>query len=542
MKGRRASASSERDTEQDHDGATECFLLCFHALIEYQVFAGILQPVGATIPGKRLEHDDTHNDKITTVRFMAVMKFGGTSVGTASAMKQAIRIVAEENKKAVPVVVLSACSGMTNLLIRISEAAGESRLDEAMQMAGDVRLHHLSLVDELITDAQRRERVRQQVEEYVTKLELLVKGVDIVGELTDRSFDSFCSFGELLSTTIFAAALEDAGYDSLWIDVRRVMVTDRHFGTARPLEAVCEKQVQEVIRPVIDEGRIVVTQGFIGSTEDGHTTTMGRGGSDFTAALLGSWLPSDAIQIWTDVDGVMTCDPRMVPEARSIRVLTFSEAAELAYLGAKVLHPDTIAPAVKKNIPVYVLNSHLPDAKGTVITDDSGILEGMSYGGLVKSIAVKKGQCIVNFRSNRMLGQHGFLTEFFSVFARAGVSVDMISTSEVSVSLTVSDTDGIEQLAEELGRMGEVEVEHHVATVSVVGDNLRMSRGVSGRIFSSLKDVNVRMISQGASEINVGFVVEEADVPKAVRNLHHEFFSGDDMQGIFDRPAQHPAE
>lgn len=466
------------------------------------------------------------------------MKFGGTSIGTASAMKQAMEIVAGEQKRSAPLVVLSACSGITNKLIRLAEAAGEGRLDEAMELAGEVRDHHRELVETLIRDHARRESLMERVEGYVAELEMLVKGVDIVGELTARSFDTFCSFGELLSTTVFSEAMQDAGHDAVWLDIREVIITDDNFGTARPLDELCERNVRTAVRPLLEQGKIVITQGFIGSTRDGKTTTFGRGGSDFTAALLGAWLSSGQIQIWTDVDGVMTCDPRIVPEARSIRVMTFSEAAELAYLGAKVLHPDTIAPAVRENIPVYVLNSQRPEAKGTVITNDAELLEGMSYGGLVKSIAVKKGQCIVNFRSNRMLGRHGFLVDFFNVFARTGVSVEMISTSEVSVSLTVSDSPGIEVIARELGRMGEVELEHRVATVSVVGDNLRMSKGVSGRIFSSLKDVNIRMISQGASEINVGFVVEESDVPRAVQTLHREFFSGEEACGIFEKPAR----
>lgn len=217
--------------------------------------------------------------------------------------------------------------------------------------------------------------------------------------------------------------------------------------------------------------------------------------------------------------------------------MTFSEAAELAYLGAKVLHPDTIAPAVQKNIPVYVLNSVHPDAKGTIITNDPERLSGMSYDGLVKSIAIKKGQCIINVRSNRMFGRHGFMNELFDVFACYGVSVEMVATSEVSVSLTVDDKSVSDELIQKLQGLGDVDLEHHVATISVVGDNLRMSRGVAGRIFSSLKDVNLRMISQGASEINVGFVVEESEVITAVNNLHREFFSGLQNEGIFETPA-----
>ncbi len=468
---------------------------------------------------------------------MAVMKFGGTSVGTAKAMQQAISIVAREKDNAVPLVVLSACSGITNKLVRIADAAGRSNLDEASALAAEVRRHHVDLVQELIKSDVLKKEVSAKIELLAGRLEMLIKGVDIVGELTERSRDMFCSFGELLSTTVFAAAMKDQGYQVEWIDVRTVMITDDDFGFARPLNDQCEENVKRIISPLLQEGTVVVTQGYIGATRDGRTTTLGRGGSDFSAALLGAWLNENAIQIWTDVDGVMTCDPRLVPEARSIRVMTFSEAAELAYLGAKVLHPDTIAPAVQKNIPVYVLNSVHPDAKGTIITNDPGRLSGMSYEGLVKSIAVKKGQCLINVRSNRMFGRHGFMLELFDIFARYSVSVEMISTSEVSVSLTVDEQSFSDELMQGLKNFGEVEIEHGVATISVVGDNLRMSKGVAGRIFSALKDVNLRMISQGASEINVGFVVEEPEVVTAVNNLHREFFSGPQNKGIFEIPA-----
>ena len=471
---------------------------------------------------------------------MAVMKFGGTSVGNARAMQQAIELVAREQQHGPPLVVLSACSGITNKLVRLAEASGRSCLDEALGLIGEVRKHHLDLIEELIKAAALLAELALKVEEYVSRLEMLARGVDIVGELTERSKDMFCSFGELFSTTVFAAAMQEQGFDARWIDVRTIMITDENYGFARPLGDVCRSNVSAIIRPLLEAGTIVITQGYIGATQEGRTTTLGRGGSDFSAALLGAWLEDNAIQIWTDVDGVMTCDPRLVPEARSIRIMTFNEAAELAYLGAKVLHPDTIAPAVEKNIPVYVLNTWHPDAKGTLITDDPERLAGMSYGGLVKSIAVKKGQCIINIRSNRMLGRYGFMTELFGTFSRHGVSIEMISSSEVSVSVTVDDKSFGEELLHELRVLGQVEIEHCVATVSVVGDNLRMSKGVAGRIFSSLRNVNLRMISQGSSEINVGFVVEEKDVNEAVNALHHEFFAGAGTAGIFEKPAGNP--
>jgi aspartate kinase len=468
---------------------------------------------------------------------MAVMKFGGTSVGTASAMRQVIAIIAEKRKTEIPLVVLSACSGITNKLVKIADTAGTGRLEEALEMAGEVRKFHLDLVGELVGNEVLRQELAGKIDAYVTQLERLTEGIEIVGELSERSKDRICSFGELLSTTVFAAALNEAGVRCEWLDARQVMITDECFGFARPIESICLAKTEEIIRPKLDSGVVVVTQGYIGSTGAGKTTTLGRGGSDLSAALFGAWLQTVSIDIWTDVDGVMTCDPRMVPEARSIRVMTFSEAAELAYLGAKVLHPDTIAPAVKKNIPVYVLNTWHPESKGTLITDDPALLEGKSYGGLVKSIAVRKGQAIVNVRSNRMFGRHGFMRELFEVFERFGVSVEMISTSEVSVSLTVDDAALSDALIQELGTLGDVEIEHKVATVSVVGDNLRMSRGVAGRIFSSLRNVNLRMISQGASEINVGVVVEENDVPSAVSALHCEFFAESQCAGIFEKPA-----
>ncbi len=453
-------------------------------------------------------------------------------------MQQAISIVAREEKKQTPLVVLSACSGITNKLVHIADAAGRSALDEAMALAAEVRAFHINLVDELISGSELKAELAVTIEQFANRLELLIKGVDIVGELTERSKDMFCSFGELLSTTVFAAAMQERGHNVAWVDVRTVMITDDNFGFARPLDDVCDANVHRIIKPLLDAGTTVITQGYIGATKDGRTTTLGRGGSDFSAALLGAWLNDNAIEIWTDVDGVMTCDPRLVPDARSIRVMTFSEAAELAYLGAKVLHPDTIAPAVQKNIPVYVLNSICPDAKGTIITNDPERLSGMSYEGLVKSIAVKKGQCIINIRSNRMMGRHGFMNQLFDVFARYSVSVEMISTSEVSVSLTVDDKSFSNELIQDLKQFGDVEIEHNVATISVVGDNLRMSRGVAGRIFSALKDVNLRMISQGASEINVGFVVEEPEVATAVNNLHKEFFCTPENHCIFEIPAK----
>ncbi|NTV46100.1 MAG: lysine-sensitive aspartokinase 3 [Chlorobiales bacterium] len=464
---------------------------------------------------------------------MAIMKFGGTSVEDAVSMQNVINIVRLELKKHVPIVVSSACAGITNRLVTLSHAAAENRTEEAFKLAEEIKAHHLKLVRELIKSESTQAELESMIIKYVYEITALIKGVDIVGELTARSLDTFSAYGELFSTKILAAAMQEQGIPTHWQDAREILITDDNFGKAQPLWDITQKKLEELVLTKIEADVVVVTQGFIGATQAGKTTTLGRGGSDYSAAIFGALLNRSSIQIWTDVDGVLTCDPRLVPEARRLKVMTFSEAAELAYFGAKVLHPATIYPAVKKNVPVYVLNSKRPESEGTLITNDEELLKGMSYDGLIKSIAYKKGQVIVSLRSSQMLGTYGFLADIFRVFAENETPVDMISTSEVSLSLTISDTKHLGTLVSELKQYAEVEIEKDVAIVCVVGDNLRSSPGVAGRIFNAMRNVNIRMISQGASEINVGFVISEADLEPAVKSLHKEFFSEVSNSAIF---------
>jgi aspartate kinase len=327
------------------------------------------------------------------------------------------------------------------------------------------------------------------------------------------------SFGERLSTAIITQVLENQGIPAQLMDARQCVITDDNFVNASPLSKETEEAIVSNVLPVIREGKVPVFQGFIGSTPEGITTTIGRGGSDHSASLVGAALNADEIQIWTDVDGIMTTDPRTVPEARRIKEISFDEAAELAYFGAKVLHPATILPAVRKKVPVRVLNSSKPDREGTIIKDETGHCENP-----VKAIAYKKGVTVVNIASTRMLMAHGFLRRIFEIFDQYKVSVDVVATSEVSVSLTVDEISTLWDIVNDLKKIGEVNVESSKAIVCCVGDDLRNIPGVPHRVFSALRELNIQMISQGASSINITFVVDEAHLTQAVRGLHDSLF------------------
>jgi len=309
------------------------------------------------------------------------------------------------------------------------------------------------------------------------------------------------------------------------IDSRECVVTDTNFMKAAPLMEETNERLKSKIQPLLEAGKIPVMGGFIGATKSGATTTIGRGGSDYSAAIIGAGLGAQRIDIWTDVDGMMTTDPNLCPDARRIKVISFDEAAELAYFGAKVLHPSTVLPAVQKNIPVYILNSRNPSCEGTRIA-----ARVPSCRNFFKAIAAKKRITIIDVAATRMLLAHGFLKAIFEVFDRHRVSVDVVSTSEVSVSVTVDSNESIPALAADLAKLADVKYEGRKAIVCVVGESLREKPGVAARVFGELSDVQIRMISQGASEINLTFVIEEDDVPQVVQRLHSTFFADPDPE------------
>jgi aspartate kinase len=448
---------------------------------------------------------------------MIVMKFGGTSVESAAAIERVARIVAAHRDRN-PVVVVSAMGKTTNRLLAIAKTAIHGRRDEFLAQIHDLRAFH-SREARLVVPLAERAELDRTLDEHFQELTELVKGLAVVGELTPRSIDAISSYGERLSSIIVTLAFRHFGLHARHLDARRVIVTNGKHTHAAPLFAETYARLAEIVPPLAQDA-VVVMGGFIGATEEGVTSTLGRGGSDFTASIVGAGIGAEEIQIWTDVDGMLTADPTILPGGHRVKCISFAEAAELAYFGAKVLHPATVVPAVEKNIPVLILNSRRPTVQGTRIVG-----ERVPCANAVKSIACKRRITIVNVHSNSMLMAHGFLRRIFEIFDRYETAVDMVATSEVSVSLTIDDTERLSAICEELRTFSDVNMENDQTIVCLVGDNIRYTPGIAARVFTAIRDVNARMVSQGASLLNLSFVIADADVRRTVEALHKEFFS-----------------
>jgi aspartate kinase len=449
---------------------------------------------------------------------MIVMKFGGTSVQDADAIDRAATIVKGRLAQK-PVVVVSAMAKVTDQLLAMARAAGAGDRDSALDLSRALRERHYNTAGELLGTALFTQ-FHSILEEHFEALDELLRGIVAVGELTPRTTDHVAAFGEVLSSRIVKAAFAARGMDAVPVDSRECIVTDSAHTRAAPLMQETHERLQLKVKPLVDAGRVPVMGGFIGATKAGVTTTIGRGGSDYSAAIVGAELGAERIEIWTDVDGMMTTDPNLCPDARRIKVISFDEAAELAYFGAKVLHPATVLPAIQKNIPVYVLNSRNPTCEGTRIA--ARVPHSRNF---FKAIAAKKRITIIDVAAPRMLLAHGFLRAIFEAFDRHRVPVDVVSTSEVSVSLTVDSTESIPALAADLAKLADVKYQGRKAIVCLVGENLREIPGIAARVFGELSDIKIRMISQGASEINLTFVIEEEEVPPVIQRLHKIFFS-----------------
>jgi aspartate kinase len=472
---------------------------------------------------------------------LVVMKFGGTSVEDATAIRRTASIVqGRRDKGLAPIVIVSAMAKVTDQLLAAAAAAGHGDRAGALAITARLRNRHLETATALVS-AEGLPELAQWIEAEFCGLDEILRGLSAVGELTPRISDMIVSEGERLSSRIIAQAFCERGLSAVHIDARRCIVTDAQHGKAIPQDDLIEARLKEHVLPLADAGHVVILGGFIGSTTESTpekliTTTLGRGGSDFTAALVGGGLDASAIEIWTDVNGIMTTDPRIVPEALRVKTISFEEAAELAYFGAKVLHPATILPAVKKNIPVLVLNSRNPENEGTRI-----IPLAPHCNSPFKSIAVKRRLTIIDVVASRMLMSHGYLKAIFDVFDRHKCPVDMVSTSEVSVSLTVDSNEKLPEISADLGQLADVKYDGRKALICMVGENIRGQQGIAARVFQSVRHINVRMISQGASEINMSFMIEEDDVEEAVRALHAEFFNDPDPE-IFDIEATRDIE
>ncbi|HKV36608.1 MAG TPA: lysine-sensitive aspartokinase 3 [Pyrinomonadaceae bacterium] len=440
-----------------------------------------------------------------------VMKFGGTSVADAAALENVARIVAARRDQA-PVVVVSAMSGVTDALLSSTRVASERDAEEATALLAETFRRHEQAAEELLPSPAGFIDYLNNAARQISQL--LTRAAD--GRATQ---DAIVSFGEMLSSRLLAETLKHRGVNAQQVDPRCCIITDDEHTSAAPLMAETWTRSQQSLLPIVEDKVVPVIGGFVGATKTGVTTTLGRGGSDYTAALLGAALRSEEIQIWTDVTGVLTADPRVVPDGQTVERLSYGEAAELAYFGAKVLHPKTIQPAIEDRIPVRICNSRAPQERGTLVGPQTETSPRT-----IKAIAHKTGVTTVQISSARMLGAYGFLRALFEVFDRHRTVVDVVTTSEVSVSLSIDDDSTLPAVVEELEQLGTVRVEKGCAIICVVGEGLRATPGIAARVFSTISDINITLISQGASSINVTFAIEETRVAEAVKRLHDAFF------------------
>ncbi len=464
---------------------------------------------------------------------LVVMKFGGTSVEDFAAIERTAAIVAGRVAGGrSPVVVVSAMAKVTDQLLRAAAAASQGDRAGALAISSRLRARHRDTAAGLVQDKTARAALIQLIDEHFDALDEVLRGLSAILELTPRISDLIVSYGERLSSCIVADAFRERGIDAAHADAREIVITDSEFQKAAPLHAIIDKRAAEILVPLVAQGKVPVMGGFIASNEAGVTTTLGRGGSDYTGALVGGALNAETIEIWTDVDGIMTADPRVCRDALRVKEISFEEAAELAYFGAKVLHPATILPAVRKNIPVLVLNSRNPSCEGTRIISVAPHCRSP-----FKSIAVKKKLSIIDIVASRMLMSHGYMSKVFAVFDKHKCPVNMVSTSEVSVSLTVDSNASLPRIADDLSALADVTYEGKKALVCMVGEDIRGQNGIAAQVFAAIRHINVRMISQGASEINMSFMIEEDDADEAVRSLHAAFFRDPDP-AIFDVEAR----
>lgn len=459
-----------------------------------------------------------------------VMKFGGTSVGTPQAMEQATAIVAEARRDWPRlVVVTSALSGVTNLLLDSAYRAAGGDGETFRRVAVQLLSNHTAIAEALVQDTETKAELYRQIEELVDSFSDFCQAISVLGEATPRALDTVAALGERMSVRLLAASLESAGVKARFIEAGHLIITDDCFMAAHPDMEATAQRTCGTLEPLFKENIVPVVTGFIGATPQGLTTTLGRGGSDYSAAILGVVLSADDVWIWTDVDGVMTTDPRLVPQARTIPALSYREVAELAYYGARVLHPKTIRPVIEAGIGLRVANTFNPDHPGTRILADSS----MPGNGQIKAVSAIRGQSLVTIEGRGMLGVPGVAARAFSAVAATGTSVPLISqaSSEQSICFAVpvdaasSVIRALEDVfAAELARrdIDRIHASPETVIVTVVGAGMRHTPGIAGQIFSALgdKDVNVIAIAQGSSEVSISLVVDAADSEAAVRALH----------------------
>lgn len=460
-----------------------------------------------------------HGSAVSQSPKPVIMKFGGTSVEDAQAIRQLVQLVRARLHNQ-PIVIVSALAAVTDLLLDAGKMAARGELAQAQEAARLLEHRHEAVANELL-GPERRHCLWQRFAPDFASIRSILFQVASASSLSPRPQDHLLGIGECLSSKIVAEALLQAGIPAAWVDARASVVTDAAHTQATPLWEECEAQIQAAVLPLLAEGKLPVAGGFVGSTRDGIPTTLGRGGSDFSASIFASALNASRIEIWTDVDGILTADPKLCAEAGRVPSMSFEEAADLAYFGAKVLHPATIAPAMRKNIPVWVLNSKRPTGPGTEIVarpEDSGCS--------VKAVSVKKGLAVVDVEAVRWLAPE-LVREVFEVFERHHHPLDLLSASRGSLSLLVNPTDSLPAIAEELRGLAHVRWQNHKALVCVVGERVRRQPEIASQVFQTLGNIDMRMICQGASERTIAFLVDESCADEVVRRLHRLFFEAE---------------
>ena len=466
---------------------------------------------------------------------MIVIKFGGTSVGDADRVANAIDIVAERQHLH-PVIVVSALAGVTNDLVAASERACAQKPSDVAEIIRKVRARHEDVALRLVQQkSDFFETFIRNLDKQIEEIDTILRGIALLGEITPRAKDKVVSIGEKLSSVLFTYTMMMRALPGEHVHSEEVIWTDDRFGGATPDMELTAQHAKRALLPLLERNRIPVMGGFIGRTESGATTTLGRNGSDYSAAIVGAAIGAKEVQIWTDVDGLLTCDPRVVPGARVIDLLSFEEAAELAQFGAK-LHPRTLEPAVEANVPVRVLNTHNPASPGTLITRT-----GAAIAAGPRSIARKRGVTMVHVTSNKMLGTHGFLAKFFRVFADLEISVDLIATSEVSVTVTVDEKHDIDELTKRLGELANVELYDGQCIIAVVGKNVMSDARVGARVLEALGNMPVKMMSLGRSGLNLSIVVDDVNADAAVKAVHQALFEEERAQGAGRGAQEIPA-
>jgi aspartate kinase len=446
---------------------------------------------------------------------LVVMKFGGTSVEDAAAIRRLIGIV-RSRLGCRPVVVVSALAGVTDQLLEAGNAAANGHLGAGLAIVRSIYVRHEQLADSLV-EGSAYSALDGELRAEFRALESQLLALQASRHLDMKAQDRLLGFGECFSSRLIQEALLQAGVHAAHVDAQACIVTDTRHGGASPVWDITEQRLQEAVCPLLERGHVPVLGGFIASTGDGVPTTLGRGGSDFSAAIVGAALCASRIEIWTDVDGIMTTDPKLCSEARVIPKISFEQAAELAHFGAKVLHPATLDPAMRENIPVYVLNSRRPEGEGTEILAHAKSVSAVS------AIAAKKRVVSVEIVSKRAVDSE-LLRAVYAAFDRYSCCVDVMATSLGRISVLVASADALPAIAADLLGVADVQWENHKSLVCVVGENIRRQPDVASRVFAAVADMNVRVICQGASDRTISFLVEESKVEESVQRLHDIFF------------------